>query len=105
MLDDKTSQPAVARLVAPATSPNHVILFGSYARGTTDEPERAANDRIERGTPHCLMTKTLLSVHQVVDLGYEDRDVSILLVRRSVAYGHGRPYHIRLRTDPIGAAQ
>jgi uncharacterized protein len=37
MLDDKTIQSAVARLVAAATSPSQVILFGSYARGTADE--------------------------------------------------------------------
>ncbi len=37
MLDDKTIQSAVARLVAAATSPSQVILFGAYARGTADE--------------------------------------------------------------------
>ncbi|MBA3493520.1 MAG: nucleotidyltransferase domain-containing protein [Gammaproteobacteria bacterium] len=37
MLDDKTIQSAVARLVAAATSLSQVILFGSYARGTADE--------------------------------------------------------------------
>ncbi len=37
MLDDQTIQSAVARLVAAATSPSRVILFGSYARGTADE--------------------------------------------------------------------
>ncbi|MBA2592064.1 MAG: hypothetical protein H0U97_07320 [Gammaproteobacteria bacterium] len=37
MLDDKTSQSAVARLVGAATPPSHVILFGSYAQGPTDE--------------------------------------------------------------------
>jgi len=37
MLDDKTMCSAVARLVAAATSPSQVILFGSYARGTADE--------------------------------------------------------------------
>jgi hypothetical protein len=31
MLDDKTIQSAVARLVAATTSPSQVILFGSYA--------------------------------------------------------------------------
>ncbi|MGH8606774.1 MAG: nucleotidyltransferase domain-containing protein, partial [Gammaproteobacteria bacterium] len=37
MLDDKTIHSAVARLVAAATSPSQVILFGSYAQGTADE--------------------------------------------------------------------
>ncbi len=37
MLDDKTIQSAVARLVAAATSLSQVILLGSYARGTADE--------------------------------------------------------------------
>jgi uncharacterized protein len=37
MLDDKTIRSAVARLVAAATFPSQVILFGSYARGTADE--------------------------------------------------------------------
>ncbi len=36
MLDDKTIQSAVARLLAAATSPRHVIMLASYARGTTD---------------------------------------------------------------------
>ena len=34
MLDDKTIQSEVARLVAAATSLSQVILFGSYVRGT-----------------------------------------------------------------------
>ncbi|MCI0561000.1 MAG: nucleotidyltransferase domain-containing protein [Nitrososphaera sp.] len=37
MLDDKTIRSALARLVAAATSPSQVILFGSYARWMTDE--------------------------------------------------------------------
>jgi hypothetical protein len=37
MLDDRTIQSAVARLVAAAAFPSQVILFGSYARGTAIE--------------------------------------------------------------------
>jgi predicted nucleotidyltransferase len=37
MLDPETIQIAVNRMVAAATSPARVILFGSYARGTADE--------------------------------------------------------------------
>ena len=37
ILDDKTMQSAVARLVAAATSPSQVILFASYARGMANE--------------------------------------------------------------------
>ncbi|MGQ0592177.1 MAG: nucleotidyltransferase domain-containing protein [Gammaproteobacteria bacterium] len=36
MLDDKTIQSAVARLVAAASSASQIILFGSYARGAAD---------------------------------------------------------------------
>lgn len=37
MLDEKTIQTAVQRIVAAAHSPVKVILFGSYARGDADE--------------------------------------------------------------------
>ena len=37
MLDTETIHAATARLVAAASSPSRVILFGSYARGTADE--------------------------------------------------------------------
>jgi predicted nucleotidyltransferase len=37
MLDTETIQTAVERMVAAASSPARVILFGSYARGTADE--------------------------------------------------------------------
>jgi predicted nucleotidyltransferase len=37
MIDMETIRAAAARLVAAATSPARVILFGSYARGTADE--------------------------------------------------------------------
>lgn len=37
MLDTETIQTAVNRMVAAASSPMRVILFGSYARGTADE--------------------------------------------------------------------
>ncbi len=37
MLDTEAIQTAVNRMVAAATSPIRVILFGSYARGTADE--------------------------------------------------------------------
>lgn len=37
MLDTETIQTAVNRMVAAASSPTRVILFGSYARGTADE--------------------------------------------------------------------
>ena len=37
MLDNETIQTAVERMVAAASSPARVILFGSYARGTADE--------------------------------------------------------------------
>jgi len=37
MLDDTTIQSAVDRLVAAASSPVRVIVFGSYGRGTADQ--------------------------------------------------------------------
>lgn len=37
MLDAETIQSAVERMIAAATSPSRVILFGSYARGTAEE--------------------------------------------------------------------
>jgi predicted nucleotidyltransferase len=37
MLDTETIQTAVERMVAAASAPARVILFGSYARGTADE--------------------------------------------------------------------
>lgn len=37
MLDIKTIQEAVQRVVAAAHAPSRVILFGSYARGDADE--------------------------------------------------------------------
>ena len=37
MLDAETIQSAVKRMVAAASSPSRVILFGSYARGTAQE--------------------------------------------------------------------
>ena len=37
MLDAETIQSAVNRMVAAASGPSRVILFGSYARGTADE--------------------------------------------------------------------
>jgi len=37
MLADETIRSAVDRLIAAASSPARVILFGSYARGTADE--------------------------------------------------------------------
>ncbi len=37
MLDAETIQSAVKRMVAAASSPSRVILFGSYARGTAKE--------------------------------------------------------------------
>src|SRR5918992_3598326 len=52
MLDDKTIQSAVARLVAAATSPSQVILFGSYARGTADEGSDLDLLVIEREIPN-----------------------------------------------------
>jgi len=48
MLDDKTIQPAVARLVAAAMSPSQVILFGSYARGMAHEGPELNRLVIER---------------------------------------------------------
>lgn len=36
MLDEQTIQAAVTRLIAAATSPSRIILFGSYARGVAD---------------------------------------------------------------------
>ena len=52
MPDDKTIQSAVARLVAAATSPSQVILFGSYARGTADEDSDLDLLVIEREIPN-----------------------------------------------------
>jgi predicted nucleotidyltransferase len=52
MLDDKTIQSAVARLVAAATFPSQVILFGSYARGTADEGSDIDLLVIEREIPN-----------------------------------------------------
>ena len=52
MLDDKTIQSAVARLVAAATSLSQVILFGSYARGTADEGSDLDLLVIEREIPN-----------------------------------------------------
>ena len=52
MLDDKTIQSAVARLVVAATSPSQVILFGSYARGTADEGSDLDLLVIEREMPN-----------------------------------------------------
>lgn len=37
MLDTNAIQSAVKRIVAAASGPSRVILFGSYARGTADE--------------------------------------------------------------------
>lgn len=37
MLDAEAIQSAVKRMVAAASGPSRVILFGSYARGTADE--------------------------------------------------------------------
>ena len=37
MLDSETIQTAVNRMVAAASAPSRVILFGSYARGTANE--------------------------------------------------------------------
>ena len=37
MLDADAIQSAVKRMVAAASGPSRVILFGSYARGTADE--------------------------------------------------------------------
>src|SRR5919198_6514418 len=52
MLDDRTIQSAVTRLVAAATSPGQVILFGSYARGTADEGSDLDLLVIEREIPN-----------------------------------------------------
>lgn len=52
MLDDRTIQSAVARLVAAATSPSQVILLGSYARGTADEGSDLDLLAIEQEIPH-----------------------------------------------------
>lgn len=37
MLDAEAIQSAVKRMVAAASGPSRVILFGSYARGTADD--------------------------------------------------------------------
>lgn len=37
MLDAEAIQSAVKRMVAAASGPSRVIMFGSYARGTADE--------------------------------------------------------------------
>lgn len=37
MLDAEAIQSAVKRMVAAASGPSRVMLFGSYARGTADE--------------------------------------------------------------------
>ncbi|MGH8491417.1 MAG: nucleotidyltransferase domain-containing protein [Gammaproteobacteria bacterium] len=52
MLDDKTIQSAVARLVSAATSPSQVIPFGSYALGTADEGSDLDLPVIEREIPN-----------------------------------------------------
>lgn len=52
MLDDRTIQSAVARLVAAAAFPSQVILFGSYARGTAVEGSDIDLLVIEREIPN-----------------------------------------------------
>lgn len=37
MISEQTIREAVKRMMAAATSPGQVIIFGSYARGTADE--------------------------------------------------------------------
>ena len=51
MIDMETIREAAARLVAAATSPVRVILFGSYARGTADEGSDLDLMVIERDVP------------------------------------------------------
>ena len=51
MIDMETIRAAAARLVAAATSPARVILFGSYARGTADEGSDLDLMVIEREVP------------------------------------------------------
>ncbi|MGH8467623.1 MAG: nucleotidyltransferase domain-containing protein [Gammaproteobacteria bacterium] len=52
VIDDKTIQSAVARLVSAATSPSQVILFGFYALGTADEGSDLDLLVIEREIPN-----------------------------------------------------
>lgn len=51
MIDMETIRAAAARLVAAATSPARVILFGSYARGTADDGSDLDLMVIEREVP------------------------------------------------------
>lgn len=51
MLDAEAIQSAVKRMVAAASGPSRVILFGSYARGTADEGSDLDLLVIERDIP------------------------------------------------------
>jgi predicted nucleotidyltransferase len=51
MIDMEAIRATAARLVAAATSPARVILFGSYARGTADEDSDLDLMVIEREVP------------------------------------------------------
>lgn len=51
MLDSTTIQSAVDRMVAVASSPARIILFGSYARGTANEDSDLDLMVIEKGEP------------------------------------------------------
>jgi predicted nucleotidyltransferase len=51
MLDEETLRAAIGRLIAAATAPSRVILFGSYARGTADEASDVDILVVERDVP------------------------------------------------------